>query len=74
MLPDDPESYLRKLKKPRGEEQQEPADTPPSGTKSQNEGGDQTGSIKAPDEQPGYGRSDRVEMQQLLQSSAPKTR
>jgi membrane protein required for colicin V production len=74
MLPDDPESYLRKLKKPRGEEQQEPADTPPPGTKSERDGGDQTGSIKAPDEQPGYGRSDRVEMQQLLQSSAPKTR
>jgi membrane protein required for colicin V production len=70
MLPDDPEIYLRKLKRPR--EEQEPAEVPP-GTKSQLDG-DKTGSIKTPDEQPGYGRSDRVEMQQLLQSSAPKTR
>jgi membrane protein required for colicin V production len=73
MLPDDPETYLRKLKKPR-EEQQEPAEAPPPGTKSERDGGDRTGSIKTPDEQPGYGRSDRAEMQQLLQSSAPKTR
>ncbi|MGE0750071.1 MAG: CvpA family protein [Variibacter sp.] len=72
MLPDDPETYLRKFKRPR--EEQEPAEAPAPGTKSERDGGDRTGSIKAPDEQPGYGRSDRAEMQQLLQSSAPKTR
>ncbi len=74
MLPDDPESYLRKLKRPR--EEQEPPDAPPAppATRSQRNDGDRTGSIRPLDEQPGYGRSDRAEMQQLLQSSAPKTR
>jgi hypothetical protein len=74
MLPDDPESYLRKLKRPR--EEQEPPDAPPAppATRSQRDDGDRTGSIRPLDEQPGYGRSDRTEMQQLLQSSAPKTR
>jgi membrane protein required for colicin V production len=67
MLPDDPEGYLRKLKRPRDE--QEPQDVPP-GTRSDR--GAATGQIA--DEQPGYGRADRVGMQQLLQGSAAKTR
>ena len=65
MLPDDPEGYLRRLKRPRDE--QEPPDTPatpPAGQRSERSG---------QDEQPGYGRADRAGMQQLLEA-APKTR
>ncbi len=70
MLPEDPEGYLRKLKKPR--EEQEPQDTPPAGG-TRSDRGSTTGTA-ASDEQPGYGRADRVGMQQLLQSGAPKAR
>jgi membrane protein required for colicin V production len=70
MLPEDPEGYLRKLKRPR--EEQEPQDAPPAGgTRSDRGSGSSTAQG---DEQPGYGRADRVGMQQLLQSGASKTR
>ena len=70
MLPDDPEGYLRKLKRPR--EEQDPQDAPPAGG-TRSDRGSATGTAQA-DDQPGYGRADRVGMQQLLQSGAPKTR
>jgi membrane protein required for colicin V production len=74
MLPEDPEGYLRRFKRPR--EGQEPETTPtppatepgPSRTDAAPPGGRGLG------EQPGYDRTDRVGMQQLLDSAAPKTR
>jgi membrane protein required for colicin V production len=72
MLPDDPEGYLRKFKRPR--EEQEPQDTPPGGTRSDRGSATGTMQAQAPDDQPGYGRADRVGMQQLLQAGAPKAR
>jgi len=66
MLPDDPEGYLRKLKRPREEDQE----TPPAEQRPQrSERLGPTG-----DEQPGYARSDRAGMQQLFDSTAPKRR
>jgi membrane protein required for colicin V production len=67
MLPEDPEGYLKKLKRPR-EEPEAPAEQPaaPRG---------RSGSV-APDADPqtGYGRADRVGMQQLLGTAAPTSR
>ncbi len=66
MLPDDPETtILKRLKRPKGDEQ-EPQDAPPPGQRSDSRG-------KA-DEQQGYERADRQGMQQLLNSAAPKPR
>ena len=70
MLPDDPEGYLRKLKRPR--EEQDPQDSPPAGG-TRSDRGSATGTAQV-DDQPGYGRADRTGMQQLLQSGAPKAR
>jgi membrane protein required for colicin V production len=70
-LPEDPEGYLRRFKRPKDGE--EPADTPPAETpparppRGANSGG-------GTDEQTGYGRADRAGMQQLLNAPAPKTR
>ena len=66
MLPDDPEGYLRKLKRPREEDQE----TPPAEQRPQRS--ERSG--PAGDEQPGYARSDRAGMQQLFDSTAPKRR
>jgi membrane protein required for colicin V production len=71
MLPDDPEGYLRRLRRPRDE--QEPQDAPPA-TRS-DRGGGATGSTQSADEQRGYGRADRVGLDQLLQgSTTPRSR
>ncbi|HEY0442299.1 MAG TPA: CvpA family protein [Xanthobacteraceae bacterium] len=68
MLPEDPEGYLKKLKRPR-EEPEAPAEQPaaPRG---------RSGSVapSGADPQPGYGRADRVGMQQLLGTAAPTSR
>jgi membrane protein required for colicin V production len=66
MLPEDPEGYLRKLKRPK--EDQDPADAPPPADPTAKPRG------ASSDDQPGYGRKDRVGMQQLLDSAAPKAR
>jgi membrane protein required for colicin V production len=69
LLPDDPEGYLRRLRRPRDE--QEPQDAPPA-TRSQRDG---TRPSQTADEQRGYGRADRVGLDQLLQgSTTPRTR
>lgn len=72
MLPDDPEGYLRRFKRPRDGE--EPADTPPAEQRRSQGNGTPHETASRPDEQPGYGRSDRVGMQQLLENAAPKPR
>jgi membrane protein required for colicin V production len=70
MLPDDPEGYLRRLRRPRDE--QDP-DAPPA-TRS-DRGGGATGPTQSADEQRGYGRADRVGLDQLLQgSTTPRSR
>jgi membrane protein required for colicin V production len=70
MLPDDPEGYLRRLRRPRDE--QEPQDAPPA---TRSERGGTTGPPQTADEQRGYGRADRVGLDQLLQgSTSPRTR
>jgi membrane protein required for colicin V production len=69
LLPDDPEGYLRRFRRPRDE--QEPQDAPPA-TRS-DRGGD-AGVTQAADEQRGYGRADRGGLDQLLQGSTPKSR
>jgi membrane protein required for colicin V production len=70
MLPDDPEGYLRRLRRPRDE--QEPQDAPPA---TRSERGGAPASTRAADEQPGYGRADRAGFDRLLQgSTTPKTR
>ncbi|HET9902977.1 MAG TPA: CvpA family protein [Xanthobacteraceae bacterium] len=68
MLPEDPEGYLRRLKRSR--EGQEPETNPPEpGTRSE------TAPPARGADQPGYARSDRLGMQQLLNTSAtPKAR
>jgi membrane protein required for colicin V production len=61
LLPEDPEStILRRLKRPRGDEQESPADAPP----------DQRSDLgKSPDaEDSGYARGDRAGMQRLIGS------
>jgi membrane protein required for colicin V production len=68
MLPDDPEGYLRKLRRPRDE--QEPPDAPPA-TRSDRGG---AGTMQAQEEQRGYGRADRAGMDQLLQGTMPRAR
>jgi len=72
MLPEDPEGYLRKLKRPKDE--QEPADTTPPAEPRPPRGAAVSPGAAGQDEQPGYGRSDRVGMQQLLENAAPKRR
>jgi membrane protein required for colicin V production len=66
MLPD-LEALATKYRRPRDE--QEPQDAPP-GQRSERGGAAAAGQ----DEQAGYGRADRVGMQQLLQGSTAKTR
>jgi len=59
MLPDDPEStILKRLRKPKNDEQQEPPDTAPAapGQRSDRSGG----------ETEGYGRTERTGMRQLI--------
>lgn len=59
LLPDDPEStILRRLKRPRGDEETPPAETPPG----------QRSDLGAPGrgEAEGYNRSDRADMQRLI--------
>jgi membrane protein required for colicin V production len=72
MLPEDPEGYLRRFRKPRdGEEPEAPAEQPPQ----RSERRAPAGAVRpGADEQPGYGRADRVGMQQLLDTAAPRTR
>ena len=70
MLPDDPERYLRRLRRPRDE--QEPQDAPPA---TRSERGGAPGSTPTANEQPGYGRADRAGLDRLLQgSTTPKAR
>jgi membrane protein required for colicin V production len=71
MLPEDPEGYLKRLKKRPGEE----ADPDAAATeqRSENATGRRTARAGLDDEQAGYARADRVGMQHLLQSSL-KTR
>jgi membrane protein required for colicin V production len=69
LLPDDPEGYLRRFRRPRDE--QEPQDAPPA---TRSDRGGTAGTAQAADEQRGYGRADRVGLDQLLQGSTPKTR
>jgi membrane protein required for colicin V production len=70
MLPDDPEGYLRRLRRPRDE--QEPQDAPPA-TRSERSGA--PAATQAADEQPGYGRADRAGFDRLLQgSTTPRAR
>ncbi|MBN8920402.1 MAG: hypothetical protein J0H62_06875, partial [Rhizobiales bacterium] len=72
MLPDDPEGYLRRFKKPRDGQETDPAPATPA------EPGSTRSDMRRPgrgtDEQLGYGRADRVGMQQLVNTAAPKTR
>jgi membrane protein required for colicin V production len=70
MLPDDPEGYLRRLRRPRDE--QEPQDAPPA---TRSERGGASGSTQTANEQPGYGRADRAGLDRLLQgSTTPRAR
>jgi membrane protein required for colicin V production len=70
MLPDDPEGYLRRLRRPRDE--QEPQDAPPA---TRSERGAAPGSTPTATEQPGYGRADRAGLDRLLQgSTTPRAR
>lgn len=68
MLPDDPEGYLRKLKRKPGDEQEPdaPAEQRSDATPPRSTGG-------RGDEQLGYGRAERAGLKQLLDTSA-KTR
>lgn len=65
MLPEDPEGYLRKFKRPKDEETEPPAE--PRSQRSDVPAAAGSG------EQTGYDRSDRARMQQLLQAP-PKAR
>ena len=67
MLPEDPEGYLRKFKRPRDEETEPPAEQRSQGADAPAKAAAGSG------EQTGYDRSDRAGMQQLLQPPA-KTR
>jgi membrane protein required for colicin V production len=64
MLPDDPEGYLRRFRRPRDE--QEPQDAPPA---TRSERGGTAVPAQTVDEQRGYGRPDRAGLNQLLQGS-----
>ena len=67
MLPEDPEGYLKRLKKRPGEDAD--PDAAPAEQRSDGAVGRRAGRPAADDEQAGYGRADRAGMQQLLQSS-----
>jgi membrane protein required for colicin V production len=70
MLPEDPEGYLRRFRRPRdGEEPETPA--PPAPQQRSERGARQNATA---DEQPGYGRDDRVGMQKLLGTVTDRTR
>jgi membrane protein required for colicin V production len=70
VLPEDPEGYLRRFRRPRdGEEPPEPADP----QQRQQRGASNPGPSPR-DEQPGYGRADRVGMQKLLGTITDATR
>ncbi len=72
MLPDDPEGYLRKFKKPKeGEEPAEPAADPAKPPRGASNSPAVTGSVSrtTSDDQKGYAREDRQGMQQLLDAS-----
>jgi membrane protein required for colicin V production len=73
MLPDDPEStILRRLKRPKGDEQDAP-DAPPPETRSDLGSGPITGSVTGSDPS-GYGRSDRNSMRQLIEGRTTTAR
>jgi membrane protein required for colicin V production len=61
MLPEDPEStILKRFKRPKGDEQQEPQDTAPPGQRSDNDPADDNS----------YGRAEHTGMRQLIESTA----
>lgn len=68
LLPEDPESYLKKLKRPKGDETDAP-DGPPPGNRS-DLGPPTTGSIARKGDQSGYERGDRDGMRQLIETRA----
>lgn len=74
MLPEDPEGYLRRFKRPR--EGQDPETTPAAPAETGPTRSDATPPAGGADEQRGYGRADRAGMQQLLSGAAaqPKAR
>lgn len=69
LLPEDPEAYLKRLKKPKGDE-----DAPDAPGQRSDLGTMTTGSIPAKREQDGYGRSDRDGMRQLIEGRAATAR
>ncbi|MEA2935063.1 MAG: rane protein required for colicin production [Variibacter sp.] len=69
MLPDDPEGYLRKLKRRPGDEPE--AEPPPAERRSETAPGPKASG--GPDEQVGYGRTERAGIKQLFDTSV-KTR
>jgi membrane protein required for colicin V production len=74
MLPEDPEGYLRRFKQRReGQEPDTPA-APPATTEPRQQRSETPAPSGTIGEQTGYDRTDRVGMQQLLNSAAPKTR
>jgi membrane protein required for colicin V production len=72
MLPDDPEStILKRLKRPKGDEQDAP-DAPPPETRSSL--GAPRGGSAAGGDPSGYGRGDRDSMRQLIENRAASAR
>jgi membrane protein required for colicin V production len=73
MLPDDPENtILKKLKKPKGDEADQPADAAPDQRSQAPALRQTTSNAKAPE--PSYNRDDRAGLQQLIENQLPKTR
>ncbi len=70
MLPEDPEGYLRKLKRPR-EEGEQPDAAPNEARPGRGAANTRDGET---DEQRGYARSDRAGMQRLFDGTTAKTR
>jgi membrane protein required for colicin V production len=69
MLPEDPEGYLRRFRRPRDGEEP-PAETPAEPQPPQQRGGTGGRAFAGNDEQHGYGRADLLGMQQLLNATA----
>jgi membrane protein required for colicin V production len=69
MLPDDPEGYLRKLKRKPGDEQEQDAPA-----EQRSETAPQRGASGTADDQVGYGRAERAGIKQLLDNPAVRTR
>jgi membrane protein required for colicin V production len=68
MLPDDPEGYLRRFKRPREGDEPEPA-APAEPTRAP-----RGATAPQTDEQTGYGRTERGGMQQLLEATGTTKR